>query len=187
MKIGSHNSWSFLKPRSLWMWPFLFMARCQSRSIRGQLDRGASLFDLRFYPLSDNEFEIRHGLMRYRSDNIESDLKLLSGYWVRLILEQPKKSKEQNTIDERFVALSNALIKKFPAVKFFGFYRKFDWKKLKDEVHSEVPVLVDMYSSLKSPKYLDDWCPFLYSWLNKKKIQEMKEKDTSDWLFIDFV
>lgn len=33
IKLGSHNSMSYLKPKNLLMWPFKFMAKCQKVDI----------------------------------------------------------------------------------------------------------------------------------------------------------
>nr|DAH01868.1 MAG TPA: hypothetical protein [Crassvirales sp.] len=33
MKLGTHNSMSYLKPKRWWMRPFHFIAKCQSRHI----------------------------------------------------------------------------------------------------------------------------------------------------------
>ena len=43
----------------------------------------------------------------------------------------------------------------------------------------------DKYASVDSPKLIDDWWPWIYSFRNNKKI--LKEGTSKDILFIDFV
>ena len=206
LKIGTHNSWSYLKPKYWCMYPFRFMARCQKLSIIHQYKAGTRLFDLRlYYNVNTPEFEVRHGLMPFdiTLGDLRKDLALLNSntdpdnkVHVRLILEQNHIDKEhQNLIEEKFIYICNEFVHTYQNIKFFGGNRKFDWKKVIDL--GEEPLL-DRYSSTTSLfksdnwllKIIDDWCPCIYAKLrNGRNIRKYKTNPGlhDKWLFIDFL
>ena len=57
--LGSHNSMSYLPPLRWWGWLLTPFARCQNKTIDGQLAAGAQCFDLRV------SFD-RHGMAHFR-------------------------------------------------------------------------------------------------------------------------
>ena len=77
MIYGSHNSWSFLKPKHWWLRPFAFTARCQNIDIEKQyLLYDVRCFDLRINFDKKGELYICHGPLRYKytEDDLIKDL-----------------------------------------------------------------------------------------------------------------
>ena len=66
MKIGSHNSFTYLKPRKWWMRLFTIFARCQSKDILEQFEAGVRYFDLRVRFSDWHELIVCHGNMEYK-------------------------------------------------------------------------------------------------------------------------
>lgn len=183
MKIGTHNSMSYLPLKKWYLYPFKFMAKCQSKSIKEQYEvYGARMFDLRI-AFRNFKPEFRHGIMAYKG-NVIDVLKYLNSLnnkiYVRLTLETKK---EDNTQENLFKCLCNLWEKQYKNIKFFNGRRKFDWKKLYNFKTKE-PNITQLVSSMTWKK-LDDWCPWLYARImNKKNIANYKSKD---WLLIDFI
>ena len=100
MVIGSHNSWSYLRPRKWWMRLIAFAARCQRVDIREQyLKYGVRCFDLRMR-YEHLERVYAHGPVEYDMDCVQvaNDLFWLnekSDCYVRVIHEA--RTKEQYT------------------------------------------------------------------------------------------
>ena len=67
MKLGSHNSLTYLKPKKWYMCFFRFVAQCQSKSYEEQFESGIRMFDVRLRPSKNINDEpiIAHGLMEY--------------------------------------------------------------------------------------------------------------------------
>ena len=97
--LGSHNSWSYLKPKCWLLYPFRFMSRCQSVDIMEQYeDYGVRCFDLRVEFDEYGILYVAHGLMRYKIDFSElcEYLKWLNDKgdcYVRVIHEVRSESK----------------------------------------------------------------------------------------------
>ena len=63
--LGSHNTWSYRKPLKLWMRPFHFIGKCQSKTLKEQYnDYGVKLFDLRMR-WHDGLWYLAHGSMLF--------------------------------------------------------------------------------------------------------------------------
>lgn len=65
MIIGSHDSMTYLRSERWWMRPFECWARCQSKSIQEQYDKGVRYFDLRIRFDNNGVPYFAHGLMAY--------------------------------------------------------------------------------------------------------------------------
>lgn len=188
MKLASHNSMSYLPPRKWWMYPFRFMARCQSKSIEEQYEKyGIRMFDLRisFRKLLP---EFRHGAIAYKGDvckvldylNSKRDCK------VRLILEEYLNDKTQYQ-EDMFKVFATNCEHIYENIMFFGGVRKRDWKEIYKFKYS--PSYDNKYSSDNTNgttgTILDDWFPWLYARLNNKK--NISKGTDKPWMFIDFV
>lgn len=189
MKIASHDSMTYLPVKKWYMYPFKFMARCQSKTLQEQYEK----YDVRMFDIRvsfDKHFnpEIRHGLVVYKGD-VYDYLKYLNSKKdteVRLILEEYKEDKN-NLQELLFKAFCNYVVKRFSDIKFFGGYRKRDWKQIHKFKHN--PQFIDKYSSNNDNGstgiILDDWWPWLYArFMNKKNLKKYKD---SECLMIDFV
>ena len=72
MIIGSHNSWSYYRPKKWWMKLIAFTAKCQNRNVIKQYEKyNVKCFDLRVR-FKNNKLIVAHGIIEY--DISENDL-----------------------------------------------------------------------------------------------------------------
>ena len=192
MLLGSHNSWSYIRPSKWWMRLFAFTARCQSKSIVEQYEQyGVRCFDLRFRYF-DGEAHIVHNYMDYGKfwgDNSDVVSWLNEKKDVKIRLIHDVRTKNQYDIDNinRFKEDCKKLEELFPNIQFWcgqNLYNReveyeFDYK----------PYAVEKYSSVCPPKIIDDWFPWIYAKLNNKKIYQQYPINNNEEaiLLIDFV
>ena len=132
MKIISHNTWSFLKPRRLIMRPFAWLARCQDKS---DIDQYAICdgFDLRVRFDEYGTPHFAHGLIEYQGD-VDKTLDTLSimchkPFLVRVLLETTPfmckaEMEEQKSMFYFFcLHIQNA----HPTITFFGGWPRNEW------------------------------------------------------------
>lgn len=202
MKIGSHNSLSYLPPKHWWMRPFAFMARCQRVDyIIQYLVYDVRVFDLRVWFDKTGNIQIRHGRMLYDIDEVGiylflSHLNAWGDCSLRVILEEDKRAYHlpySGMAEMWFRKFCDRIVTAYPRIRFFGGNRKLDWRPLYD-FGNDVE-LDDKYSSttslFKSNKKwlakLDDLWPWLYARLhNKENFERLKDAEDAT-LFVDFV
>lgn len=184
MKLGTHNSMTYLPPKKWYMYPFKFMAKCQNKNIVEQYMLGVRMFDLRIF-FKDFIPEFRHGSMAFKGD-VETTLAILNCYgpvYIRLLLEVHKNTKRVHIQEELFKLKCEEWEKKYTNIKFFCGRRKFDWKQIYKFELDDIDV-VQKVSSMTGTK-LDDLFPWLYArFFNKKNF---KNKDNNKWLLLDFI
>lgn len=194
MKLGSHNTFTYLPVKQWYLKPFAFAARCQEVDIWQQYALGARLFDLRVRFDKNDRPVICHGLVKYKCSNtfIEDTLYKLNkckGICVRVILETHRKNSRQENL---FRTFCSHLEKTYYNLNFFGGQRKFNWTKVYYFSNGEED-LDDKYSSTTSLfkssnnflRIMDDLYPKYYA----KKLNKVNIANgtTHKWLFIDFV
>lgn len=198
MKIGSHDSLTYLKPKTWWMRPFHFVARCQTKTYQEQYEAGARYFDVRLKTTTDFNAEptIAHGWMDFITypgfvDELFSWLNERSTpdnpISVRLLYEMPRKDKSKDADEKErvFVALCQKYMKEYPNLCFCGGQRKYDWKLLASLPPH--PCAKDLYSSMTWKVY-DDWCPWLYAhFMNKKNWEKYKDVYPNCFAIFDFI
>ena len=159
-KIGSHNSMTYLPPKKWYMYPFKFVAKCQSSTIEEQYEKySIRMFDIRIsFDKETGKPEFRHGLISYKGnvDKVFEYLNSKGKVYVRLILEEYKEDKT----------------------------------RIQEEYHFKYnPRYEDKYSSNNkngtTGTIMDDWFPWLYARFNNKK--NIKKGTDKPWLLIDFV
>lgn len=202
MNIGSHNSLSYQRPKKWWMRPFHFMARCQSKDYVDQYKLGSRVFDLRisFDEKHCGKVQVKHGAMQFDVpivllNSFYNFLNLVGDCYLRVILEFNKEPKNIEYQECRFAAYCHDLEYKYKNVKFFGGNRKYDWKVVYNFENNDIPTLVDRYSSTTSLfendnkflRIIDDLWPWLYAKLRNKKNFKEFDKDSKDYLFVDFL
>ena len=183
--IGSHNAWSFLKPKKWYLRPFAFMAKCQDKNIQKQYAAGSRYFDLRIRFDKHMDPVICHGAMEYKytPKQLEYDFKWLDfqgDAYIRIILElRGKYAGTENWQKLLFLDYYNYLHEKYPSIVFLNGATLPSGEKVLDL--EDLPI-AEMYSSVCPPKLLDDWIPIIYAKLHNKK----NMKKYSD-LLMDFV
>ena len=185
--LGSHNSWSYLKPKKWWMRIFSFTAKCQEVDIKTQYEMGVRCFDLRLN-FFNGEPEIVHNAIRYAVawKDVEANLEWLEekgDVFVRVLLDVRTESSFTERRREEFIEMCAILENRHPGLKFWCGKVIFGWKTLYEFGNS--PSCEENYSSVRSPKWLDDWWPWLYARKNNAKI--VAEGTDKDILLIDFV
>lgn len=186
--LGSHNSWSYLRPKRWWMWPFAFMARCQRYDIKTQYEKyGVRCFDLRIR-FVDGMLDVRHGIVAYNSPyaNLRRSLEYLNDkkdVYVRVLNEARTKEQHDDYSIEKFRCQCKLWEMAFPNIKFWCGRNLYDWHK--DYEFENYPSCEEKYCSVCKPRIIDDWWPWLYARLHNKKI--LREGTSEDILLIDFV
>lgn len=200
--LGSHNTWSYRKPLKLWMRPFHFMGKCQSKTLREQYcDYNVQPFDLRMRWHNDLWY-VAHGSMIFDITVAEAltDLELLYNaerswnanpgkIYVRVLLEY--NGDVSTGIKEKFKARCARLVSDYPQFTFLCGKLKSTWETLYDfgnelsieEKYSSVTSLFNSGSKLL--KVVDDWYPRLYAKLNNADIY--KEGTEKECLLLDFI
>lgn len=189
MKLASHDSMTYLKPKKWYLYPFRFMARCQSKPIEEQYNKyGIRIFDLRISFDKNGIPEFRHGLIAYKG-NVEEILNYLNSKAdtsVRIILEEYRNDKTdlQENLFKLFIESWKI---KYPNIKFFGGFRKRDWFPLVNFEYN--PIYEDKYSSNNkngtTGVIWDDLWPWIYAEFHNRK--NIKNGTDKEFLMIDFV
>lgn len=188
-KLASHDSMTYLPPKKWYLYPFRFMARCQSKTLQQQYeDYGIRMFDIRISFDKNGKPEFRHGLIAYKGD-VAEHFKYLNSkkrVAVRLILEEYMDDKS-DIQEDNFIDYCSHLESTYKNIKFFGGIRKRDWKTIYNFKYN--PSYDNKYSSNNTNDttgtILDDWFPWIYAKFNNKK--NIEKGTDKPWLFIDFV
>lgn len=202
MKLATHNTMTYLKPKQWWCKLLPFIAKCQGVDYKKQHELGAEGYDLRIFWDKKGELEFRHGLYRYPADNIFDVLDYANENHmiVRILFEirnyNEKYIKNLDELKERFVEFCEYIEEKYTNIKFYGGNATGSWEqvyKFKGEVDFHEVGKYSSVTSLFVPNKnwltnLDDWCPWLYAKImNKQNIEEYKSKDDTWYLSIDFI
>lgn len=178
MRIGTHNSMTYLPLKNWWMYPFNWIAKCQSKSLYTQYtDYKVRDFDFRIRFDKHQDPYFCHGIIKYKG-NVEDYLKYLNQKepcCIRLILETSKEDKYQERL---FIDFVKYIIQKYPNITFWQFTAKHNWKVLYESPFKES--YYDQYISSMNSK----WCifPRLFAKRNNKKATTDKEL-----MLLDFV
>ena len=189
MVLGSHNAWSYAKPKKWWMELIGFTARCQKYDIRVQYEKfNVRCFDLRIRFNEDGVPMIVHGIVEYNIPyyHVEDDLAWLNSKGdciVRVLLDTRSKKSYSSFQSSRYKKYCEELEKKYQNIRFCEGRNLYNWSvdyDFKNDITFE-----ELYSSVCPPKIIDDWLPILYAKLyNKVNVSMGTNRDV---LLIDFV
>ena len=188
MIIGSHNSWTYNRPKKWWMKLISFTAKCQSLNIEEQYNLGVRCFDLRLKFDNDGSAKIYHGIIEYDYTSLQllKDLAWLNLrddiVYIRILHEVRTKNEYTDKSKNYFIYHIEQFKKYFPNLKFWCGRNLYNWRK--DYNFGDDPTCEEKYASVCNPK-IDDLCPWIYARINNKKI--VKEGTDKDILLIDFV
>ena len=200
MKLTTHNTMSYQKPKQLWAKIIPFVARCQSVDYIKQYELGAIGFDLRIFWDKKGNLEFRHGIVSYPADNIWEVLDFIRDHnlYVRILFElrsyNKKHIKNIDELKDKFREFCKEIEDKYPTVKFYGGCATCDWEQLyvfkNDEHIPEIGLYSSNTSLFKSSNKLlsviDDLCPWIYAKLMNRKNME-KYKDSEQYISVDFI
>ena len=186
MILGSHNSWSYLPPKTWYMKLFNFVSKCQDWDIKTQYEHGVRCFDLRI-KYNGMTLQVVHGCTIYDISvaDLLKDLEWLNtkgDVYVRVLHEVRKKSQYTERSVQYFKDDCAAFEQLYPNIKFWCGRNLYNWEI--DYEFKNKPSCAEYYSSVVPPK-IDDVCPRYYAKKNNKVIyQRGTDKDI---LLIDFV
>ena len=183
MKLGTHNSMSYLPVKKWYLAPFKFIAKCQSICLKKQYELGARLFDLRVSFDKYNNVEFRHGYMAFKGDvfmTLEYLNSLRDDIYVRVILENDKPNITQSSLFRNFCTVIETYYKN---IQFFAGNRKCDWKVIY-KFKVEDLIIEQKVSSMQGSRINGIW-PWLYAKLHNKK--SYKEAKKNRWILMDFI
>lgn len=181
MKLGTHNSMTYLKLKYWYLYPFRFMAKCQSMTIQQQYEYGIRYFDLRISFTKDSELEFRHGLVSYKSNVLEVIEYLNSQkepVYCKFCLECAKEDKRQENLFKYYCEIFE---KKYRNIKFYGGHSKAKRDIYTFQVNE--PDLEYKFASGQKP-FIDDLWPWLYARMHNRKSKKECKKGL---LILDFV
>jgi hypothetical protein len=188
MILGSHNSWTYLKPKKWWMKLISFTARCQETDIYCQYTMyNTRCFDLRVR-FNGSKLIIAHGIIEYgiNKEQLLEHLKWLNDKGdvsVRILHEVRTKNEHTDENINKFANFCYELIRMFPKLKFWCGKNLYNWEN--DYTFDYDPSCEEKYSSVCNPKIIDDWYP---KWFANRNNKEIKEIGTDkNILLIDFV
>ena len=188
MVLGSHNSWSYLRPKAWWLRPIRFIAKCQDADILNQYgEYNVRCFDLRVR-FVDNKLVVAHGIFQYDIDEkkVYETLDWLDkcgDIYVRVIHEARKAKYHTPESVALFADFCSYIENRYKNIKFWCGKNLYDWTN--DYTFRNNPSCEEKYSSVCTPKLIDDWYPRWFALRNNRKI--LKEGTDKDILLIDFV
>ena len=190
MVIGSHNSWSYLRPKKWWMRLIAFTARCQRVDIKKQYELGVRCFDLRFRFKRHMDMEIAHGPVVYDLTGFFAgqDLYFLDqkgDCYVRVIHEVRTEEQYTKTAVELFQAECEGIERRFKNIQFWCGRNLYNWER-DYTFKGDEPTCQETYGSVvPGKKWLYGWWPWLYARTHNRKIRE--RGTDKDILLIDYV
>lgn len=216
MRIGSHNTMSYLRPATWWGRLLRFTAQCQGKNIYDQFELGVRTFDLRVvFDKKTGEPHFAHGLITYESADVYGILDYLN---MQAISDKLRKEdepiyirilNERNKDYDRFVSFCSGIEKEYKSLRFFGGHNKKDWRRLYTFKNPD-PSLIDKYSSCNNDLvyysclgellrrlhlpvpvtgwHLDDLFPRIYAWAFNEYWRDVYDgTHPNDTLLQDFV
>lgn len=188
MVLGTHNSWSYLRPKKWWMKIIAFTARCQSKTIREQYELGVRCFDLRIRFDNDGNTLFAHGIVEYDvdSDSVHEDLVWIDnkGDCMVRVLHEVRTEKQYSSCNiSIFQDVCRGLQRKFANTKFWCGRNLYNWHE--DYDFGFYPTYEEKHASVCSPKLIDDWWPWWFAKFHNKQI--LKDGSKADVLLMDFV
>lgn len=192
MKIASHNSWTYLKPKTLLQKAINFTAKCQEVNIIKQYTNyNVRCFDLRIRLNDDNKLVISHGLVEYK--NSEQALKSTLLYLdskkdvaCRVMLECRTKKQDSKAQREWFIRYCKYLETTFTNIKFFG-GKVTDDNTILYDFGNRVTLDGDYSSWPKKSNPLVALCPEKYAKKHNKEILAKNASNPAEYFMIDFV
>lgn len=165
-----------------------FTAKCQDADIKTQYEKyGVRCFDLRV-KFEQGEPVVVHNIIEYDyyPEELIKDLTWLNerkDVAVRILLDIRSEKRYTSEQKGMFVDFCFDLERLFPYIKFWCGKGMYDRAVLYKFKYS--PTCDEKYSSVCSPKWLDDWWPRLYA---KRNTRKLLEKGTDkQYLMVDFV
>ena len=186
MILGSHNSWSFLPPKKWWQRALAFTARCQRLNIKEQYNAGVRCFDLRLRYKDGTMYVVHNSFVYCKLNDIEKDLDWLDsrGDVVVRVVHDVRKGSDWTKDAIHEFSQCCIWLDTFFNMKFWCGRNLYNWEV--DYEFDYKPQCTEMYSSVCSPRIIDDWYPLVYAKRNNAWIRREEYKE-DEILLIDFI
>lgn len=190
MIIGSHNSWSYLRPKKWWMRLIAFTAKCQRHSIAEQyLVDDVRCFDLHIRINKLGVTTVVHGPIEYCNLSELFDLFRFfnerGNVYVRMLLDVRTKYAMADYDNQAFYfgLWCEEFERTYPNITFWCGRMVKGWRlayKFRQE-----PTCDEMYGSVMKPKWFWGIYPWLYAKIHNRK--NLTNGTESDIMLIDYV
>lgn len=166
MIIGTHNSWTYLRPTKWWMRLLRWSGQCQTLSIKEQLARGVRCFDLRIRH-RNGEVVVAHGLIEYDIslhelvENLEA-IDRAGGCYVRLLHEVRTNRQWKRSGTDSFGDFCEWARCRFDNITFFGGRNLYNWER-EYNFGTDEPTIEDAYGSVRRKHTVYALWPKLYA------------------------
>lgn len=207
INLGSHNTFTYLKPRKWYHYFCIPFARCQTKNIREQIKSGIRSFDIRVRFDDNGDIYLCHGLFEVKfntctniskypqfvdwliceivtgllSDSNNGEIDDNEKITFRLVLETSKVNDIQEMWFKNFCKYFDEKLQEYKNFNIASCTRKFDWKEL-----YSCKYLIKEFQHISSyPKYKESikvrWyekiCPWLYAKRTNVKFLENYKND----------
>lgn len=188
MKIGSHNSMTFARPRRWWGWAMVPFARCQRKNLKQQFYSGCRCFDLRLrFDKRTGSPYFCHGLFEVDAAVWGSLVRLntlarlnRTTVYVRLVLEDRRKQPHN---EQWFRAFCKEVETAYAHLVFFQGNRKGDWKQVY-EFGCKPELSQYVGSMMPDARWYEKVLPFAYALRCNRR---NGENPTGDIAIYDFI
>lgn len=175
--IGSHNTFTYMRPKQWWAWLLIPTARCQKQDIHEQIKKGIKLIDIRVRYTDKRGWCVCHGLSVY--------CEAFDAFTIAAVYKLPVRVLIEGKYDGGKMHELRILIR-YCNIKVYECRDKTTWQQLFWDVET---LPIEQYvGSMQS--WYGKVFPFLYTLLNKKKLRKQmdicKENGTTIALF-DFI
>lgn len=194
MEFMTHNSWTFMKPRTFAMKLINFTAQCQEVDIQTQYEKyNVRIFDLRIR-LNNGKPVIAHGLVEYKNSpaQIEKDLAYLNSKantYCRVFLEIRTAVGDTQKQRDWFINYCKHLEDTYNNIKFCGGYPTYNTGIQYYKFKYSLPRTIGAHASWATKNKLDDLYPRGYAKKHNKEsvIKFFQEGNPDTYLSLDFV
>lgn len=180
IKIGTHNSLTYLPPQWYFRW-LNFTSKCQNLTIEEQYDFGVRYFDFRIKFTRKGTVRAGHGIMTYKADfdSIYNFLNAKGDCYVNIVLENFSWQKGKK--DSLFVRYVKEIVQKYPHIRFVGGEKKRPWTSLVPLGNTGVKACFEFYEKgrIKFPR------PHYYA--RKKNKDYWENADNNVYSLFDFI
>lgn len=190
MIIGTHNSFTYLKPRTWIGRLFASFGRCQEVSIYDQYEKyGVRAFDFKIRLDREGKPVIANGMFEYMDSVNELNrafnfLDSKGDCYVRISLETGNDFTRSEAQDAWFRSYCSKIESEYHGIKFFGGTESVEPRCIYI-FNTKYPSSDGFYASWATKNMLDD---LFAKWYARKHNKESYEKGTTkDIMFLDFV
>lgn len=185
MILGTHNSFTYLKPRIWAFRMFKFCYQCQNRTIHQQYNDGVRYFDFRLSFDKNENFQIRHKLVSFKLSFYDflDIIKMLNNkkdVVIRMVLERNKNKNDE----QRFISICKVLEEDYPNITFCCGEDVHTKKVVYQFKAGNGPQVIEQYGSVRGGILGGLW-PKNWAKKHNKEIYE-SYKGTDKYLMIDF-